>query len=93
MRVRRLCVRYCLFRLALHCWVPPRVCEWPAGHALPAIAQLLAACRYFDMLRDVGSNGKASTVFVPHQPGGITEIGSQIRSGFLEAQAGKMHAT
>ena len=43
------------------------------------------ACRYFDMLRDVGANNRSSTLFLSHAPGGVADIGSQIRSAFLES--------
>jgi hypothetical protein len=46
--------------------------------------QLPTGVQYFDMLRDVGSTSKASTVFIPHQPGSIGDIGGQIRNGFLQ---------
>lgn len=49
---------------------------------------MMLITQYFDMLRDVGGNNRSATVFIPHQPGGISDIGSQIRSGFLQAQAG-----
>ena len=35
------------------------------------VMEMMLITQYFDMLRDVGANGKASTVFIPHQPGGI----------------------
>ena len=54
------------------------------------VMEMMLITQYFDMLRDVGANGKNSTVFVPHQPGGITDIGNQIRSGMMQAQAGQI---
>jgi hypothetical protein len=48
--------------------------------------EMMLITQYFDMLRDVGSHNKSATVFIPHQPGGINEIGNQIRSGFLQVQ-------
>lgn len=52
------------------------------------VVEMMLITQYFDMLRDVGSHNKASTVFIPHQPGGINDIGAQIRSGLMEANAG-----
>ena len=37
------------------------------------------------MLRDVGANNRSSTLFLSHAPGGVADIGSQIRSAFLES--------
>jgi hypothetical protein len=38
--------------------------------------------------QDLGSNKHASTVFLNHAPGGIADVAAQIRTSFLEAQAG-----
>jgi hypothetical protein len=46
----------------------------------------------FDMLRSLGASSKAATVFLPHQPGAINDLSSQIRKGFLEAQAADVQA-
>eukprot|EP00894_Picocystis_sp_ML_P003959 jgi/Pico_ML_1/54476/g4817.t2 len=43
---------------------------------------------YFDMMKDVGSNSKTSTVFVPNTPGAVSDVSSQIRNAFLQAGAG-----
>ena len=55
------------------------------------VMEMMLITQYFDMLRDVGGNNRAATVFIPHQPGSINDIGTQIRSGFLQAQAGRDH--
>jgi hypothetical protein len=36
--------------------------------------------QYFDMLKDVGTSNRASTIFLPHSPAGMTDAASQIRS-------------
>ncbi|PSC73089.1 hypersensitive-induced response 1 [Micractinium conductrix] len=41
-----------------------------------------------DMLKDIGLSGKSSTVFMPHSPGALGDLASQIRSGFMQASAG-----
>lgn len=38
--------------------------------------------------QDVGANNKASTVFLSHAPGTIADVGTQIRSAFMEGHAG-----
>ena len=43
--------------------------------------------RYFDMLRDVGSSNKSSTLFLPHSPSGLGDISAQIRNAFLQGNA------
>jgi hypothetical protein len=56
------------------------------------VMEMMLITQYFDTLRDLGAHGKGSTVFVPHQPGTIADIGGQIRSGFMQAAAAQeMH--
>jgi len=49
--------------------------------------ELMLMTQYFDVLKEVGANNKSSTVFIPHTPGNISDIGSQIRGAFLQAGA------
>ena len=49
--------------------------------------ELLLITQYFDTLEKM-SQGPATTVFLPHQPGGIASIAEQMRSGILEGNAG-----
>jgi hypothetical protein len=51
------------------------------------VMEMMLVTQYFDMLREVGGTSRSATVFIPHQPGGISDISSQIRTGFLQAQA------
>ena len=43
--------------------------------------------QYFDTLRELGQHSNGTTVFVPHNPGSISEISSQVREGFMQAAA------
>lgn len=52
------------------------------------VIELMMITQYFDLLKDVGTSGNASTVFLNHSPGTVGDISSQIRSGFLQASAG-----
>lgn len=49
------------------------------------VLELMLMTQYFDMLRDVGSNGKNATIFVPHTPGAIGDLSHQIRNSLMEA--------
>ncbi len=40
-----------------------------------------------DSLQDVGTNGRASTIFLPHSPAAVGDVASQLRNGFLSAMA------
>ena len=37
------------------------------------------------MLKEVGTQNNATTVFIPHTPGAVSDIQSQMRQGFMEA--------
>lgn len=52
------------------------------------ISELLLISQYFETLRDIGANSKASAVFLPQSPAqGIADIAGQIRGGILQAAA------
>jgi len=51
------------------------------------VLELMLITQYFDMLRDIGSSNKASTLFLPHSPAGLGDISSQIRDAFLQGNA------
>lgn len=56
------------------------------------VLEIMLMTQYFDTLRDIGAHGKSSTVFLPHTPGGVADISSQIRNAFLQsAAAQEMH--
>jgi regulator of protease activity HflC (stomatin/prohibitin superfamily) len=48
------------------------------------VMQLVLVTQYFDTLKAIGENGKASTVFLAHTPGAVGAISEQI----MEAMAG-----
>ena len=53
----------------------------------PEIMSMMMMTQYFDTLKDVGLHSRNGTIFLPHQPGTIQDISSQIRDGVLQAQA------
>jgi regulator of protease activity HflC (stomatin/prohibitin superfamily) len=56
------------------------------------VIELMMITQYFDLLKDVGTSNNASTIFMNHNPGTVGDISGQIRSGFLEAAAGRQGA-
>lgn len=44
------------------------------------VMDMILITQYFDALKDIGSHGNASTIFVPHSPGAIADIQNQIRT-------------
>merc|ERR1712014_566689 len=55
------------------------------------ISELLLITQYFETLRDIAANTKASTVFLPHSAGAVSDVASQIRNGILQAGAPGQH--
>ena len=43
--------------------------------------------QYFDTMKDIGCSSRSKTVFVPNNPGALSDITSQIRTGFMQGQA------
>ena len=52
------------------------------------VSELLLITQYFETLKDIGANSKATSVFIPHSPGeGVRDISSQIRNGIMQGGA------
>lgn len=54
-----------------------------------SVMDLMLVTQYFDTLKDIGASSKTNTVFMPHQPGGVADVASQVRNGFMQAAAGQ----
>ena len=57
--------------------------EGVAGVATSDILQLILMTQYFDMLKEVGSTSRNSTILIPHSPGGLSSILDQIRDSVM----------
>lgn len=52
------------------------------------ISELLLISQYFETLKEIGANSKASAVFINQSPGSaIADIAGQIRNGLLQGEA------
>ncbi|MFN3651068.1 MAG: SPFH domain-containing protein [Armatimonadota bacterium] len=62
--------------------------------ATPAdVMQLILLTQYFDMLKEVGGSSRTNTVMIPHTPGGLADVMSQVRESILTGHvAGDAHA-
>ncbi|KAH7651978.1 Stomatin/HflK/HflC family protein [Dioscorea alata] len=49
------------------------------------IMDMVLVTQYFDTMKEIGATSKASSVFIPHGPGAVKDIVSQIRDGLLQA--------
>ena len=59
----------------------------------PDVMEMVLLVQYFDMMRDVGGHSGSSVIFVPHSPGGMADLGQQIRETIFASSAlGKKEA-
>ncbi|WJZ81021.1 hypothetical protein VitviT2T_000884 [Vitis vinifera] len=59
------------------------------GTSSKDVMDMILVTQYFDTLKDIGASSKASSVFIPHGPGAVGDIASQIRVGLLQAETAK----
>ncbi|CAA2987909.1 hypersensitive-induced response 4 [Olea europaea subsp. europaea] len=55
------------------------------GTSAKEVMDLIMITQYFDTIKDLGNGSKNTTVFIPHGPGHVRDIGDQIRNGLMEA--------
>lgn len=56
------------------------------GTTAKDVMDMVLVTQYFDTMREIGASSKASSVFIPHGPGAVKDIATQIRDGLLQAQ-------
>merc|ERR1712137_1432395 len=50
------------------------------------VTELLLITQFFDTMEKM-ANGSATTIFMPHGPGGLSSMAEQVRAGILEGNA------
>ena len=53
------------------------------------VMDMVLVTQYFDTLNEIGASSKSNSVFVPHGPGAVKDISSQIREGLLQGNVGQ----
>ena len=48
---------------------------------------MVLVTQYFDIMKEIGASAKSDVVFLPHGPGAVKDIASQIREGILQRNA------
>ncbi|KAL3841115.1 hypothetical protein ACJIZ3_025706 [Penstemon smallii] len=56
------------------------------GTSAKDVMDMVLVTQYFDTMKEVGASSKSSAVFIPHGPGAVKDIASQIREGLLQAE-------
>ena len=51
------------------------------------IMDMVLVTQYFDTMKEIGASSKSNSVFIPHGPGAVKDIASQIRDGLLQGNA------
>ncbi|XP_031488329.1 hypersensitive-induced response protein 1-like [Nymphaea colorata] len=55
------------------------------GTSAKDVMDMVLVTQYFDTMKEIGASSKSSSVFIPHGPGVVADIASQIRDGRLQA--------
>ncbi|KAL7107283.1 hypothetical protein ABFS83_06G043800 [Erythranthe nasuta] len=61
------------------------------GTSAKEVMDLIMITQYFDTIKDLGNSSKNTTVFIPHGPGHVRDIGEQIRNGMMEASSAQVN--
>lgn len=48
---------------------------------------MVLVTQYFDTMKEIGASSKSNSVFIPHGPGAVKDIASQIRDGLLQGNS------
>ncbi|XP_011005063.1 PREDICTED: hypersensitive-induced response protein 1-like [Populus euphratica] len=57
------------------------------GTSAKDVLDMVLITQYFDTMKEIGATSKSSAVFIPHGPGAVRDIATQIRDGLLQASA------
>ncbi|GAQ79726.1 Helicase [Klebsormidium nitens] len=58
------------------------------GTSAKEVMDMVLITQYFDTMKEIGASSKNTTVFMPHNPSMVSDVASQIRTGFLEGASG-----
>ncbi|XP_040370019.1 hypersensitive-induced response protein 2 [Rosa chinensis] len=54
------------------------------GASAKDVMDMVLLTQYFDTMKEIGALSKSSSVFIPHGPGAVRDVASQIREGLLQ---------
>ncbi|KAG8634225.1 hypothetical protein MANES_17G021301v8 [Manihot esculenta] len=57
------------------------------GTSAKDVLDMVLLTQYFDTMKEIGASSKSSSVFIPHGPGAVRDIASQIRGGLLQGNS------
>jgi regulator of protease activity HflC (stomatin/prohibitin superfamily) len=65
--------------------------ETVPGTTAKDVLDMVLITQYFDTIKEIGASSKSTAVFVPHGPGAVQDVATQIRAGLLQASAVQNH--
>jgi regulator of protease activity HflC (stomatin/prohibitin superfamily) len=57
------------------------------GTSAKDVMDMVLVTQYFDTMKDIGASSKSSSVFIPHGPGAVRDVATQIREGLLQGDS------
>lgn len=57
------------------------------GTSAKDVMDMVLVTQYFDTMKEIGASSKSSAVFIPHGPGAVKDIATQIRDGLLQGES------
>ncbi|GJW92296.1 hypersensitive-induced reaction 1 protein [Tanacetum coccineum] len=57
------------------------------GTTVKDVMDMVLVTQYFDTMKEIGAASKSSAVFIPHGPGAVRDVATQIRDGLLQSSA------
>lgn len=58
-----------------------------SGTSAESIMQLVLMTQHYDTMKEIGASAQTNAIFVPYTPGGMNDLGSQMRNALLAANA------
>jgi regulator of protease activity HflC (stomatin/prohibitin superfamily) len=56
------------------------------GTSAQDVMSLVLMTQYFDTLKEIGASSATNTILIPHSPGNLTELSTQIRNAMMTAE-------
>jgi len=56
------------------------------GATAQDVMNLIMLTQYFDTMKDIGAQSKSTTVFLPHSPGHVGDLVSQLQGAFITGE-------
>ncbi|KAK9741171.1 hypothetical protein RND81_03G087000 [Saponaria officinalis] len=57
------------------------------GTTAKDVMDMVLVTQYFDTMKEIGAASKSSAIFIPHGPGAVRDVASQIRDGLLQGSS------